>query len=46
MKDKKLPPPTKKIVFADGQVVALNRKERRRLKLYNHKLKPYQGEQQ
>ena len=39
------PSSTKKIIFSDGEVVSMNRKERRRLKLYNNRLKPYQGEQ-
>ena len=33
------PSPAKKIRFADGEVMELNRKERRRLKIYNKDLK-------
>ena len=34
------PSPTKRIKFADGEVMELNRKERRRMKIYNRDLKP------
>ena len=34
------PSPTKLIKFSDGVTKALNRKERRRLKIYNKDLRP------
>jgi hypothetical protein len=37
------PSPTKRIHFSDGKTLALNRRQRRRNKLYNKDLKPIGG---
>ena len=34
------PSPTKRIKFADGKILALNRKQRRQAHIYNKDLKP------